>query len=167
MKKHTYLILIGLLYFLTKGFAQEVHQLKDNEVAGKGKLSDLAWLTGNWKGTGLGGNCDELWLPAVDSSMQGIFRFYDNGKLAFTEYMNIIQEDSSLTIKLKHYNSDLSPWEEKEKWVTFRLIKIEKQTAYFNGLTYQRKKNKLIIKLNFHNKEKTWIETFIFNKSKL
>ena len=46
MKKYTYLLLIGLLYFYSNGFAQEVLQLKDSEVADKGKLSDIAWLIG-------------------------------------------------------------------------------------------------------------------------
>jgi hypothetical protein len=166
MKIYTYL-LTGLLFCTATGFAQEVLQFTESESAGKGRISELAWLTGNWKGTGLGGECDELWMPAGDNSMQGVFRFYEKGKLQFTEYMNIIQEDSSLSLKLKHFSDSLIPWEEKEKWVTFKLIKIENQTAYFNGLTYHRKKNKLVIKLYLHHKEKSWIETFIFYKTKL
>jgi hypothetical protein len=168
MKKYTFLLLIGLLYFYSNGFAQEVLQLKDSEVADKGKLSDIAWLTGNWKGTGLGGTCDELWMPAGDSSMQGIFRFYEKGRLQFTEYMNLTQEnDGTLSVKLKHFSADLSPWEEKEDWTIFKLIKLENQTAYFNGMTYHRIKNKLVIKLHMHNKEKEWLEEFVFYKKKL
>lgn len=155
--------LLLLITFCSTMQAQEVLQLKEGEEAGKGNLENMAWLAGNWKGTGLGGNCDELWMPAGDSSMQGIFRFYEEGRLQFTEYMNLLQErDGSLSVKLKHFSADLSPWEEKEKWITFKLVKIDGQTAYFNGMTYQRINNKLVIKLRLHSKEKEWVEEFVF-----
>ena len=159
---------IVMLVIISSTQAQEILQLKDGVTQQKTKLSQLSWLAGNWKGTGLGGNCDELWMPAGDSSMQGIFRFYEKGKLQFTEYMNVIQEsDGTLAVKLKHFSADLSPWEEKDKWTIFKLIKVENQTAYFNGMTYQRKKNKLVVKLSMHSKEKEWIEEFVFYKTKL
>jgi hypothetical protein len=94
--------------------------------------------------------------------------FMTKGKLLFTEYMNIIQEsDSTLSVKLKHFSADLSGWEEKAEWTTFKLIKTENQTAYFSGLTYQRTKNKLVIKLSMHDKEKEWTEEMVFYKKKL
>jgi hypothetical protein len=82
--------------------------------------------------------------------------------------MHIIQEsDSTLAVKLKHFSADLSPWEEKTDWTIFKLIKVENQTAYFSGMTYQRIKNKLVVKLSMHNKEKEWVEEFVFNKKRL
>lgn len=72
-----------------------------------------------------------------------------------------------MVIKLKHFSRDLSPWEEKEEWTTFKLVKIEGQTAYFNGLTYHRKNKKLIIKLLLHSEGEEHIETFTFKKMKI
>ncbi len=157
-----------LITFCKAVQAQEILKLKDGITQQKTDISKLSWLAGNWKGTGLGGNCDELWMTANDNSMQGIFRFYEKGKLQFTEYMNLIQEsDSTLSVKLKHFSADLSPWEEKTDWTIFKLIKVENQTAYFNGMTYQRIKNKLVVKLSMHDKEKEWTEEFVFYKKKL
>jgi hypothetical protein len=145
--------------------AQDVMQLFEGESPGKGTLEELHWLTGYWKRTGLGGYSDEIWMPAVDNSMSGIFRFVKDGVIGFTEYLVIQEIDESLVLRLKHYNRDLSPWEEKDKWVEFKLIKIEEQTAWFNGLTYHRHGDELIIKLTVKSGERSWIEEFRFIKS--
>ena len=166
--KSIYLFCFCSLVIFKTLMAQDVLTLDEGIKQEKVAISQLNWLSGNWKGKGLGGDCEELWMPVNDNSMQGVFRFYENKKLQFTEYMHLIQEaDSTLSIKLKHFNADLSPWEEKEKWITFKLIKVENQTAYFNGMTYQRKKNKLVIKLNMRHNEKKWTEEFVFYKAKL
>ena len=82
--------------------------------------------------------------------------------------MTLIQlADGSIEIRLKHFGRDLTPWEEKEEWTRFRLIKVEGQTAYFDKLTYQRSGKKLTIKLLLNNKEKSWTETFVLKKSGL
>lgn len=166
MKKYSYLLIVFLCGAAT-GFSQEVLRLKDVEAAGKGKLSDLAWMAGYWKGTGLGGDCEELWLPPVDSTMHGVFRFAEKGKTEFTEYMVIEQKDSTLSVKIKHFSRDLSPWEENEKWTPFTFIKMEGQTAYFNGITYHRKNDKLIVKVQLKSKDQYTTEEFVFTKSAL
>lgn len=166
MKAYNYLFIFFLCY-TTTGFSQEVLRLNDGEAAGKAKLSDLAWLAGYWKGTGLGGDCEELWLPPIDSTMHGVFRFTEKGKTEFTEYMAIEQKDSTLSVKIKHFSRNLNPWEENEKWTQFTFIKMEKQTAYFNGITYYRKKNKLIVKVQLKSKEQYTTEEFVFTKSAL
>lgn len=159
--------IILFIMIICKTNAQEILKLKNGITQQKVDVSQLSWLSENWKGTGFGGTLDELWMPISDNSMQGICRVYDKHKLQFTEYMNIIQEnDSTVSLKLKHFSANLNGWEEKEEWTTFKLIKIENQTAYFSGITYQRKKNKLIIKLLMHDKEKEWIEEMVFYKKR-
>lgn len=156
-----------LLLFVIAAQGQEVLKSEAGDAPGKGSLSELSWLTGYWKGTGLGGECDELWMPAADNSMTGIFRLIKDGTLNFSEYMILEESDSTVTLKLKHFGRDLSAWEEKEKWVTFNLIKIENMTAYFNGITYQRNGDELLIKLNLKSKDKEWTEEFRFTKENL
>lgn len=159
--------LLSLLLISTTAFSQEVLTLDSTTMKQKHQLSELAWLTELWTGDGLGGTCDEIWMPQMDNAMQGIFRYSKDGKVVFTEYMIIEQLDSNISLKLKHFNKDLSPWEEKDKWITFQLIKIEETTAYFNGLTYSRKEEELTIKLNLHSGDKKWVEEFIFKKTTL
>lgn len=159
--------LLSLLLISTTAFSQEVLTLDSTTMKQKHQLSELAWLTELWTGEGLGGTCDEIWMPQMDNAMQGIFRYSKDGKVVFTEYMIIEQLDSNISLKLKHFNKDLSPWEEKDKWITFELIKIEGTTAYFNGLTYSRKEDELTIKLNLHSGDKKWVEEFTFKKTTL
>lgn len=166
MKTNLLSISILLLMSFT-AIGQEVLTLDSTTMKQKHQLSELTWLTELWTGEGLGGTCDEIWMPQVDNAMQGIFRYSKDGKVVFTEYMIIEQLDSNISLKLKHFNKDLSPWEEKDKWIIFQLIKIEGTTAYFNGLTYSRKEDELTIKLNLHSGDKKWVEEFTFKKTTL
>ncbi|WP_373497445.1 DUF6265 family protein [Aquiflexum sp.] len=158
------LIFLSNLTLFSYTQAQEVLKLEEGQTPGAGRLEQMDWLTGYWKGNGLGGECDEIWMPAIDNSMAGVFRFANEGEIQFTEYMVIEQQGESLAIKLKHFNRDLSPWEAKEDWVEFKLVKIEGQTAYFHGLTYHREEDTLIIRLSLKSKDKTWVEEFQFEK---
>ncbi|WP_192348226.1 DUF6265 family protein [Algoriphagus sp. Y33] len=134
--KKSFLSLI-LLFISFIAFPQ-VKQLEKDQEPGKGKVSDLDWLVGFWTGEGFGGECEEVWMPVVDENMIGTFRFWSEGKLIFSEFMNIVQEGETFSLKLKHFNPDLSPWEEKEEWTTFRLIETDENTVYFHGLTMKR-----------------------------
>lgn len=155
-----------LLCLSLPSVAQEVLTLEKDAPAGKASLSQLDWLVGRWKGSGFGGDCDEMWMPAVDNSMLGIFRFAENGTVHFSEFMVIEELDETLTVKLKHFSRDLTPWEEKDTWTEFRLVKVENQTAYFNGLTYHLDGEELVILLALTSEGTRTIEEFRFNKVK-
>lgn len=52
-----------LLIFVTishLSFAQ-VRQLSPDQNPGKGTIEEFEWLVGYWVGTGLGGDCEEVW----------------------------------------------------------------------------------------------------------
>ncbi len=161
--------LLALAVFLTISHfsAAQVRQLEPDQAPGKGKVEELDWLAGFWSGSGLGGECEEVWLPAKDGHMIGTFRFWNNGKLAFSEFMNFVQEGESISLKLKHFNPDLTGWEEKEKWTTFKLVELGPNTAWFNGLTYERKGDELIVHLALTEKGERTIEEFRFTKTGL
>jgi len=158
--------LIGLILLSQFSFSQVV--LSEMDIKQEHSTIDINqfnWLAAHWIGTGLGGQCDELWLPAVDNTMQGVFRFHINNKIIFTEYMVLEKLDDNFYLKIKHFNKDLSTWEEKNEWTIFPFIKLDKETAYFNGLTFVRKKNKLNIYLSMKKNNIETIETFKFYKN--
>jgi hypothetical protein len=144
-----------------------VLRLEPDQLPAPATLADVAWLAGHWVGTGLGGDCDETWLPATDNAMPGIFRYHREGSLVFSEYMMIEALDGSLSVKLKHFNRDLTPWEEKNDWVVFRLVKLDRQTAYFNGLTYHREGDTLLVRLAMRTANGSTIEEFRFQRKPL
>ena len=102
-------------------------------------IADVGWLAGDWRGPGLGGDCEEIWsLPAGDR-MHGIFTLSREGALTFSEAMTLVEEDGSLVLKVKHFTPEFVGWEEKEGYVKFPLVKLGENEAYFRGLTFRRK----------------------------
>ena len=55
----------------------------------------------------------------------------------FYEFLLLREKEGSLELRLKHFNPDIVGWEEKDVFVTFKLVAIEPQAAYFSGLTYR------------------------------
>jgi len=159
----TFAVFLTISHFISA----QVRQLEENESPGKGTVAELNWLAGYWTGTGLGGDCEEVWLPAKDGHMIGTFRFWMDGKLIFSEFMNFVQDGESISLKLKHFNPDLTGWEEKEEWTTFKLIELGPNTAWFHGITYERKGDELVIYLALTEKGERRIEEFRFTRTEL
>lgn len=161
--------LFTTLLFLTIShlLPAQVRQLEPSQNPGKASIEDFDWLVGYWTGTGLGGDCEEVWMPAVDGHMIGTFRFWENGKLVFSEFMNLVQQGESVSMKLKHFGADLLGWEEKEEWTTFGLIELDENKAYLNGMTIERKSDQLIFQVNISERGEPKIETFTYFKKAL
>ncbi len=100
-------------------------------------LDQMDWLVGQWMGDGIqGAPAMESWLPPTGGTMVGTFvQETTEGEIMFTEHLYLMQEDGSLVLRLKHFNADLTGWEEKDDMLTFRLVAIEPCAAYFNALT--------------------------------
>lgn len=145
----------------------QVRQLKPDQSPGKGKVEDLSWMVGYWSGPGFGGECEEVWMPAKDGHMVGTFRFWMDGELVFSEFMNLVQEGESVSMKLKHFNPDLSGWEEKEEWTTFRLIELGENKVWFHGLTIERIGDEMIYQLALTENGVETVEELRFTKKAL
>lgn len=102
------------------------------------KLEDLAWLEGHWSGDGLTGPAEEVYSDPAGGQIVGHFRQLRDGKVWFFEIMAIVQVGSSLEYRLKHFNEDLTGWEERERVIRFPLVAVEKDAWYFDGLTIKR-----------------------------
>ncbi|SEF44328.1 DUF6265 family protein [Algoriphagus boritolerans] len=160
------LISILLLTFSHLATAQ-VRHLEADQAPIQGKVEELNWMVGYWTGPGLGGECEEVWMPAVDGHMVGTFRFWMEGKLVFSEFMNLIQDGESVSMKLKHFNPDLTGWEEKAEWTTFRLIELDENKVWFDGLTIERMGDELIYHLSLTGNGQRTIEEFRFKRKAL
>ncbi len=103
----------------------------------KADLKQFKFLEGAWAGSGLGAKCDEMWSAPAGNCMLGTFRMVQGDQLAFTEFCMLQKDkDGRVVLKLKHFNPNFDGWEKKDKFVSFPLIKVEKNAAYFGGLTY-------------------------------
>ena len=108
------------------------------EGASKPTLDELNWLVGNWQVPGFGGICEEVWLPASAGSMVGTFKMSVNGKVQFYELMVITVDSTGPTLKLKHFNSDMTGWEEKDEVINFSFNSAGKNELSIGALTYMK-----------------------------
>lgn len=117
--------------------AQETRVGEEGFTSPPASIEQLSWLVGQWSGTSIdGAPAIESWLPPVGGTMVGTFvQETDEGAIMFTEHMYIVAKGDSLAIKVKHFNADLTGWEEKDDMLTFRLVAMEECAAYFNALT--------------------------------
>lgn len=100
-------------------------------------LADVAWLLGSWRGPGLGGISEEFWMEPSGGAMPGIFRASVDGEVLFYEIFALTEHEGSLVLRLKHFNSDMTGWEDKEGMIRFRLAHVEPGLIQFNSLTYR------------------------------
>jgi Domain of unknown function (DUF6265) len=98
----------------------------------------MRWFAGHWSGAGLGGTCEEAWSQPAGGAMMGMFRLLKEGNVVFYEFLTLVEHEGSLLLKLKHFNPDLTGWEEKADSVKFRLLRSEPDAVYFDGLTFKR-----------------------------
>lgn len=120
--------------------AQETLQLNDQKSP-SASLSDISWLAGDWVGKAFGGEVQEFWAPPLGDSMMGAFKLVVEGKVEFYELCQIREESGTLILRLKHFHGDLKGWEKQDETVDFRLVKMEKDAAYFEGFTIKRINN--------------------------
>ncbi|MBC2779035.1 DUF6265 family protein [Parasphingopyxis marina] len=158
--------ILSLLLLPLPVAAQEVRSLGEGESP-PASIDQIAWLAGSWQGTGFGGESHESWLPPVNGQMAGIFHQSNDGELRFYELLQFVPRDGSLVLRLKHFNADLSGWEDNsaETAVEFPLVAIDGDTAYFSGITYSRiGDDEMHIHLRLSSNGETRIETFTFTR---
>jgi hypothetical protein len=98
----------------------------------------MRWFIGTWTGTGLGGTTDETWTAPIAGAMLGTFRLVKEEKPVFYEFLTLVEHEGSLVLRLKHFNPDLTGWEEKADSIKFRLLKVGPDEIAFDGLTMRR-----------------------------
>ena len=131
------------------------------------KIADFKWLTGNWVGDGFGGVSQEAWTEPTANSMIGVYKHYKDGKPTFYEFMTISEMDGKISLKLKHFNPDMTGWEEKADFVEFPLISATPTKIAFKGLIYELvDKDKMEIRLKLKEDGVENTEVFHFERVK-
>ena len=118
--------------------AQDVRTAARGAVAPAAKIADLAWLAGEWTGEGFDSVLHENYSRPVGGQIAGHFYAAKNGQPSFYEFELITQIGDSVEFWVKHFNPDMTGGEEKDKFVRFPLVAVEKDAWYFDGLTIRR-----------------------------
>jgi len=113
-------------------------KLAEGQTSAKATISDIAWLTGAWSGTGLGGVSEEVWSKANNGVMVGTYRLIVDNKPVFYEMMWMIEVEGTIILRLKHFSPELVGWEEKDKTVDFKFVDKQGDRMRFSGLTFEK-----------------------------
>ena len=116
-------------------------QLDEKEERPPATLTDVGWMVGSWTGEAFGGEFEEVWNAPSANSMVGMFKLMDDNEVEFYELMLIVEEEDSLSLKVKHFTADFSAWEDRDEYVTFRLAEVTENEIHFSGLSFYRRDN--------------------------
>jgi len=146
-----------LLLVASTALAQEHTRRRDKDAAvPQATIEEMAWLAGRWTGDGLGGRTEEVWSPPDAGTMMGTFRLIREDKIVFYEFLTLRVTDRGLSMQIKHFNLDMTGWEEKDKFVEFLYVGREKDTYHFEGLSFTREgDDAMTIYLSLRSKDGT------------
>ena len=120
-------------------FTEHTWRLSEGEARPDANLEDVAWLAGRWKGTGLGEGFEAAWMEPSAGSMVGFFKVLGEDAVAFYELLVISKTDGVLSLRVKHFTEDFVAWEEKEEFIEFKIVKMEKDAVHFGGISFYRR----------------------------
>ena len=105
-------------------------------------IADMAWLEGSWAGAGIGGHpAGETFSFAGENQMVGHFwQLDETGETDFYELITVVPDGESLTMRLKHFTSDLTGWEDKEgdAALNFPLLERSEDIWKFGPVTFKQ-----------------------------
>jgi hypothetical protein len=132
-------IYITILLFTIGSSGQNMTMtLAENADSPAATLDQVSWIQGHYIGQAFGGKTEEIWSPPSGDSMMFVFKLTVDNKTVFYEVGGIRQIDDTLLMQLKHFGNDFKGWEEKDDTVDFKLVKIEKNIVYFDGMTFEK-----------------------------
>ncbi|HEX6737872.1 MAG TPA: DUF6265 family protein [Vicinamibacteria bacterium] len=145
---------------------ERTFKLAAGEKSPPARIDDISWLAGRWTGEALGGVSEEIWSAPRGGAMMGMYRLVREGKPVFYELCTIVEENGSLLLRLKHFNADLTGWEEKARTVDFPLVAIEGGAFHFEGMSlHPQGQDKLTVYLAIGSKDgKVREETFAYTR---
>jgi hypothetical protein len=129
-------------------------KLSAGEKSPAATIEDMRWLAGHWVGEAFGGKTEELWAEPAARSMSGMFRLVNKDRVIFYELMVVAEEQGSLVFRLKHFNADVTGWEEKNEVQAFPLVARKDGGVHFHGMSFHPDGDKLTVYLAIEHKDK-------------
>ncbi|MEO9965932.1 MAG: DUF6265 family protein [Reichenbachiella sp.] len=162
MKSAIYQLALTLFLMITCAFQGACQTIENPDI------TDFGWLAGNWVGDGFGGVSQEAWTEPSAGSMIGSYKHSKEGKVTFYEILHISKIDGEFRLRLKHFNPDLTGWEEKDKFVEFPFVSATPTKIEFKGLIYELvEKDKMEIQLKLNRGGEISTEIFHFEKKSI
>lgn len=94
-------------------------------------IEALAWISGRWIGAHGDEEIEETWGPAMAGAMMGMFRATTGGHPRFYELITFDTEGDGLVCRFRHFNRDMTGWEEKDEPLELDLVSVREGEALF------------------------------------
>lgn len=136
----------GLAFSLLAGVAsaqqpvaltEHTLRLAKGQASPPATIKEVAFLVGHWSGNGLGGTFEEIWTAPRQGVMVGMYRGLKDDAPTFNELLVLREEAGSLVIRLKHFNPDMTGWEEKDQVVTMPYVGTRGGVVHFDGMAFK------------------------------
>ncbi len=152
------ILISGLVFTLLSVSDNSKSEQKLNPTHAPFNIQDYSWLVGSWTGDGFGGISHETWAEPVNGTMMGMYRHINaKGELVFYEFL-LLDETG---MRLKHFNPDLTGWEEKDDMTTFEMISFSKDKIEMKGLILEKKSDtEMVISLKMKRNGESHTEVF-------
>lgn len=101
-------------------------------------IRNLEWMVGAWRGEGLGGEIEEVYLPIEGGAMAGVFRLVQTDgatgekAAAFYEFILVESIGHGVVMRLHHFSPGMKRWEDEP--VQFELIRAGRNEALFREI---------------------------------
>lgn len=159
-------LFIASLSGAAENVTERTWKLSAGEKSPPATLADMSWLAGHWVGEAFGGKTEELWTESVGPNMAGMYRLVKGEKTVFYELMNVAEVNGSLVFRLKHFNEDLTGWEEKNEVRSFPLVAKRDGAMHFEGMSFHPDGDKLTVYLAVeHDDKKVEEVTFTYRRA--
>ena len=117
---------------------QHTLRLAPGQVSPPATIADVAFLAGHWTGHGLGGRFEEVWTAPKQGVMVGMYRGLTmDGAPTFNELLVLREEQGSLIVRLKHFDPDMTGWEDKAQVVTMPFLGTRDGLVHFDRMSFQ------------------------------
>lgn len=98
-------------------------------------IEQVAFIAGQWRGTMGDRIIEQHWMTPLGPSMIAMFRNVQGTKPMLYEILAIEQDGAGLMLRIKHFNpgAGLAGRQAQGEAIEHRLVKVEGQTAVFEG----------------------------------
>lgn len=123
----------------TAAHGQETRSASPDQPAPPAKIEDLAWLSGEWEGGGPGETrARAVFSGPTGDHLTGHFVQASADGVSFLELMDVVETNGTLVFRLRHFNADLTGWEEKDVVRSFPLVSVSGDAWFFDDLTFRK-----------------------------
>jgi len=95
------------------------------------KVTDLAWMTGHYKGDFGAGTLQENWANPAGGAIGALIRIIDGDAASMIELIVIEEEGDSLTLRLKQWEPGMKP--RGDGFEVMELVEVGDQKVVFRG----------------------------------